>query len=211
MFEIIPEMLRKAHEDGALLFIMTNQKGAKKDVSKLHAVMGKIDDLVEELKVPLIALIAVQSNEFRKPAVGFLFPPFFFFPPLLCILIFLLRSWELLVKTFFDGEKVGSIPKTYVGDAAGRPDSLFFLWVLSFSSSFLSFFFSKDWDKKGAKKDFSCSDRKYALNVGINFRTPEDFFIGESKEGTFSLSLSFPPHIFSHPPLPNFSSLRPWP
>ena len=95
MFDIIPDMLRKAHEEGALLFIMTNQGGAKKDVSKLHAVMGKIDDLVEELKVPLIALIAVQSNEYRKPAVGFVF--FFlsyFFPPI-CLLIFSLGLGNL--------------------------------------------------------------------------------------------------------------------
>lgn len=36
----------------------------------------------------------------------------------------------------------------YVGDAAGRP------------------------------RDFSCSDRKFAHNVGISFQTPEEFFLG---------------------------------
>lgn len=30
-----------------------------------------------------------------------------------------------------------------------------------------------------APKDFSCSDRNLAHNVGIEFRTPEEFFLGE--------------------------------
>ena len=45
----------------------------------------------------------------------------------------------------------------YVGDAAGRPAG---------------------WKPK-AKKDFSCSDRKFAHNAGIKFMTPEEFFLGE--------------------------------
>jgi len=44
----------------------------------------------------------------------------------------------------------------YVGDAAGRP---------------------KDW-RKGAKRDFSCSDRKFAANLRVRFYTPETYFLG---------------------------------
>ena len=44
----------------------------------------------------------------------------------------------------------------YVGDAAGR---------------------TKGW-KKDAKRDFGCSDRKFARNVGMRFMTPEECFQG---------------------------------
>ena len=52
------------------------------------------------------------------------------------------------------GKTIDMASSFYVGDAAGRP--------------------ANPPSKK--KKDFSCSDRKFALNAGIKFFTPEEFF-----------------------------------
>ena len=37
---------------------------------------------------------------------------------------------------------------------------------------------SKRFHFSGRKKDHSCSDRKFAANIGIMFHTPEEFFEG---------------------------------
>ena len=68
----------------------------------------------------------------------------------------LLGMWELLAGGL--GPKLSLEECFYVGDAAGRPDG----WSV------------------GKKKDFSCSDRRFAANVGLRFHTPEEFFMAQS-------------------------------
>jgi len=67
--------------------------------------------------------------------------------------------WDLMVNHLNGGVPVDLDSSFYIGDAAGRP---------------------AQW-KPGLGKDFSCSDRKFAANVGINFQTPEEFFDGEAQ------------------------------
>eukprot|EP00299_Pterocystis_sp_00344_P013712 c6750_g1_i2.p1 GENE.c6750_g1_i2~~c6750_g1_i2.p1 ORF type:complete len:248 (-),score=72.24 c6750_g1_i2:407-1150(-) len=62
------------------------------------------------------------------------------------------------------GVSVDMAASFYCGDAAGR---------------------LAGW-KAGAKKDFSCGDRKFALNVKLNFYTPEELFLSEPAITTFS-------------------------
>ncbi len=66
--------------------------------------------------------------------------------------------WEHFDAKLNGGVKVDLAESVYVGDAAGRPA------------------------RAGKKRDFSDSDLKFALNVGLKFKTPEAFFLGEKEE-----------------------------
>ncbi|XP_064296303.1 LOW QUALITY PROTEIN: bifunctional polynucleotide phosphatase/kinase, partial [Phalacrocorax carbo] len=68
-----------------------------------------------------------------------------------------LGMWDHLCEKA-NGDVTVSVPDSlYVGDAAGRP---------------------QNWAPGRKKKDFSCSDRLFALNAQLRFHTPEEFFLG---------------------------------
>jgi len=66
--------------------------------------------------------------------------------------------WKIFVKECNGGIQPDLKESFYCGDAAGRLKS------------------------KGKKKDFSDSDRKFAINIGIKFLTPEMYFKGEDEK-----------------------------
>ena len=62
--------------------------------------------------------------------------------------------WEYLSKHCNDNISIDLDKSFYCGDAAGRK-------------------------KPNGKKDFSCSDRLFAINVGVKFFTPEEKISGK--------------------------------
>ena len=65
------------------------------------------------------------------------------------------------------GLQIDMTESFYCGDAAGRTAA----WNLN----------------PKTKKDFSCSDRLFALNIGIKFFTPEEFFMSKTATKKFEL------------------------
>jgi bifunctional polynucleotide phosphatase/kinase len=84
--------------------------------------------------------------------------------------------WTYLCSNLNGDVKVDKTKCIFVGDAAGRPKT------------------------PKRKADFSDSDFKMAINVGIDFQTPEQFFKGDDfdKEGVLALinSKSFNPALY---------------
>ncbi|XP_006229120.1 bifunctional polynucleotide phosphatase/kinase isoform X2 [Rattus norvegicus] len=64
--------------------------------------------------------------------------------------------WDHLQEKGNEGIPISIGDSVFVGDAAGRP---------------------ANWAPGKKKKDFSCADRLFALNVGLPFATPEEFFL----------------------------------
>eukprot|EP01107_Rhizomastix_libera_P012407 TRINITY_DN3096_c0_g5_i1.p1 TRINITY_DN3096_c0_g5~~TRINITY_DN3096_c0_g5_i1.p1 ORF type:complete len:602 (-),score=205.24 TRINITY_DN3096_c0_g5_i1:130-1911(-) len=87
-------------------------------------------------------------------------------------------TWDVLVYAL-NGGLFDKSKSMFIGDAAGRAAA---------------------WDgKKTTKKDFSCSDRKFAYNVGVAFQTPEEFFLGD-KPAPFDWGCPDPKTLLSSKP-----------
>lgn len=95
--------------------------------------------------------------------------------------------WDHLREQANEGMPISIGDSVFVGDAAGRP---------------------ANWAPGRKKKDFSCADRLFALNLGLPFATPEEFFL-KWPVASFELPTFDPRTVSSSGPLwlPESSSL----
>ncbi|KAM6224665.1 bifunctional polynucleotide phosphatase/kinase [Rhynchocyon petersi] len=95
--------------------------------------------------------------------------------------------WDHLQEQANEGVPISIEDSCFVGDAAGRP---------------------ANWAPGRKKKDFSCADRLFALNLGLPFSTPEEFFL-KWPAASFELPAFDPRTVTSSGPLylPESSSL----
>jgi bifunctional polynucleotide phosphatase/kinase len=133
LYPEVPKKLANLHQNGYRIIIFTNQNGISKGHAKADEIKGKIMDIIEALKIPIIVFIATDKDKYRKPRTSL---------------------WEYMIQSCNSG--MNPSEAIFVGDAAGRgPDG-----------------------KLRPKKDFSSSDRGFAVNIGIDFQTPEEYFLG---------------------------------
>lgn len=116
--------LKKLHDNGYTLVIISNQLGISKGKVELIDIQTKVDAIVKRLLLPIIVLLASDDDHMRKPRTG---------------------SWEYLQELI--DTPINMSESFYCGDAAGRT------------------------------KDFAATDYQFALNLGINFKTPEELFL----------------------------------
>ncbi|KAF2840849.1 putative DNA 3'-phosphatase Tpp1 [Patellaria atrata CBS 101060] len=141
----VPTTLKRLHEDGYLVAVMSNQggislssgsKSLKADQKRLSGFKGRVSAVLTKLDIPISVYAATGKDQYRKPRVG---------------------MWtELLEDYDLDGiNSIDLLNSFFVGDAGGRSRA-----------------------HKSAN-DHSCCDRDFAANIGIDFKTPEEFFLKE--------------------------------
>uniref|UniRef100_A0A2S2PS51 Bifunctional polynucleotide phosphatase/kinase n=1 Tax=Schizaphis graminum TaxID=13262 RepID=A0A2S2PS51_SCHGA len=87
--------------------------------------------------------------------------------------------WNILVSDFNGGISVDIDRSFFCGNAAGRP--------VRFDSK-----------RKPIKKDKSCCDRLFAMNIGLKFYTPEEYFLKKPTAEVFALPAFNPNDVLSN-------------
>jgi len=155
---VIKEKLQQAFKDEKIIVIFSNQSGVSKKKLTVEEVKKRFENFLNYMSstgIPIFISIALAEDQYRKPSTS------------MWIETLKTLEEEIHNKTKNDMEQKIAIRwdtdhSLYVGDAAGRKKSCF-----PVSS------------KRG--NDFSCSDRKFAYNIGIDFKTPEEFFLNDKE------------------------------
>ncbi|CAM9319329.1 unnamed protein product [Ectocarpus sp. 12 AP-2014] len=96
----IPTVLRKWHDRGYKVAIISNQMGVGTGKVDPRMLKAKVRSVVKALGIPVEAYLACRDDYYRKPRPG---------------------CWEMVSSSYNGGLDVEKAACLYVGDAAGRP------------------------------------------------------------------------------------------
>ncbi|KAJ4146205.1 DNA kinase/phosphatase Pnk1 [Fusarium falciforme] len=166
----VPSRLRELYQDGYRVVILSNQAGLTLHFDpKFKGPKASAQKRVTEFKQKCSAVLSnlnLPTSVYAATAHDIYRKP-------------RTGMWTELCDDFdIPEEEVDIENSIFVGDAGGRTASL-----------------GKGPNGAATAKDFSCSDRNFAHNVGIKYQTPEEFFLGE-KPRSFARDFDLSEHPF---------------
>ncbi|KAH7003060.1 polynucleotide kinase 3 phosphatase-domain-containing protein [Fusarium venenatum] len=168
----VPTRLRELYQDGYRVVILSNQAGLTLHFDAKHkGPKGNAQKRVSEFKQKCSAVL----NSLNLPTCVYAATEHDIYrKPRI-------GMWKELCDDYDIPEtEVDLENSVFVGDAGGRTAGV-----------------GKGPDGVAAMaKDFSCSDRNFAHNVGIKYLTPEEFFLGE-KARSYAREFNLAEHPFS--------------
>uniref|UniRef100_A0A915PZT0 Uncharacterized protein n=1 Tax=Setaria digitata TaxID=48799 RepID=A0A915PZT0_9BILA len=154
----VPQALTEIVQKGLKVVIFTNQRGIQTGSQDRDVFCRTVEKVCQQIKIPvqysdeIIVLRSVEGTVLDKYCLHFV-------EVFVSLGTLRYRKPYIGMWNYFENHGNGGIPVNrqssfYVGDAAGRAQT-----------------------NVRKKKDHSAADRLFALNFGINFFTPEQYFL----------------------------------
>lgn len=166
----IPHRLQSLHKEGYLVVVLSNQgnislkdnpKSLQKDTQSLINLKSQVGAIFTQLAFPISIYAATGQDRYRKPRVG---------------------MWDEMLEDY-DLQAEGAVDLShsfYVGDAAGRDKTD--KRRKDHSNSDRSVFDYCYYSPARLSPAYFADVRDLAINIGINFHTPEEFFLNTAPE-----------------------------